>query len=110
MPFIEQRGTQMTNATAIWTIQPALTGDTLCNIRAAVPGYSRSQKIAEVTDLGAQGKANANLIVAAPVMLATLHLIANADIKAVCNEVQARTALTDMMELARAAIAKAEGR
>lgn len=59
---------------------------------------------------GAENEANARLIAAAPELLAVLGLIANADIKSVFNEVQARALLFDMMERARAAIARAEGR
>ena len=56
-----------------WTIQPAKTGDTFAMIRAALPGYSGTRKIAEVTDVGAAGEANARLIAAAPELLAALR-------------------------------------
>lgn len=96
----------MTNAhtPGPWIVQPAKTGDTLAMIRAALPGYSGTRKIAEVTDVGTAGDANAALIAAAPELLAackaTLAKIISMEIRATWGEAQTLAA----------AIAKAEGR
>ncbi len=64
---------KQTHTPGPWVIQTAKTGDTHSMIRAALPGYSGTRKIAEVTDIGSPADANAHLIAAAPELLAALR-------------------------------------
>ncbi len=66
---------KQTHTPGPWSIQTAKTGDTHSMIRAALPGYSGTCKIAEVTDIGSSADANARLIAAAPELLAALLAI-----------------------------------